>query len=168
MDEAKLQQFLGKMVGDLGAAVGAALVITGDKLGLYTALAQDGPLGSQELAERTGTTERYVREWLAAQAAAGYVEYDQGTETFSMSPEQAAVFADDDSPVNMTGGFISLAAAFRDEPKVAEAFQSGEGISWGEHDSCLFCGTQKFFKPSYKANLMSSWIPALDGVEFPR
>lgn len=165
MDQTKLQDFLGKMVGDLGAAASAALVITGDKLGLYKALAHNGAVSSEELAQRTGTTERYVREWLAAQAASGYVNYDAGNETFSMSPEQVAVFADDDSPVNMTGGFISLAAVFKDEPRVAEAFKSGEGISWGEHDSCLFSGTQKFFKPSYKANLTASWIPALDGVE---
>ena len=165
MDEAKLNEFLGKMVSEMGAAANAALVLTGDKLGLYKTLAKEGPLSSEELAERSGTTERYVREWLAAQAASGYVDYDSGGETFSMSPEQAAVFADDDSPVNMTGGFIALAAMFKDEPMLTEAFRSGEGISWGDHDSCLFCGTQKFFKPSYKANLTSSWIPALDGVE---
>jgi SAM-dependent methyltransferase len=165
MDEARLQEFLGKMVGDLGAAASAALIITGDKLGLYKALAKDGPLSAEEVARRTGTTERYVREWLAAQAASGYVEYDSRAEKFSMSPEQAAVFADDDSPFNMTGGYYGLAAIFRDEPKVSEAFRSGEGISWGEHDSCLFCGTQKFFKPTYSANLTTSWIPALDGVE---
>jgi SAM-dependent methyltransferase len=165
MDEAKLNEFLGKMVGDMGAAVSAALVLTGDKLGLYKALAKKGPLTSEELARTTGTTERYVREWLAAQAAAGYVEYDAAQNTFSMSPEQIAVFADDDSPVNMTGGYYSLAAVMKDEPKVAEAFRSGEGISWGDHDGCLFCGVEKFFRPGYKANLVSSWIPALDGVD---
>jgi 2-polyprenyl-3-methyl-5-hydroxy-6-metoxy-1,4-benzoquinol methylase len=165
MDEAKLEEFLGKMVGDMGAAVSAALVLTGDKLGLYKALASDGPLTSEELAKRTGTTERYVREWLSAQAASGYVEYDSGKSKFSMSPEQIAVFADDDSPVNMTGGYYSLAAVMNDEPKVAEAFRTGDGISWGDHDGCLFCGVEKFFRPGYKANLVSSWIPALDGVD---
>jgi ubiquinone/menaquinone biosynthesis C-methylase UbiE len=165
MDEAKLHEFLGKMVGDMGAAASAALVITGDKLGLYKALAKDGPLSSGELAKSTGTTERYVREWLAAQAASGYVEYDAGQNKFSMSPEQVMVFADDDSPVNMTGGYYSLAAVISDEPKVAEAFRSGEGVSWGDHDSCLFCGVEKFFRPGYKANLVSAWIPALDGVD---
>lgn len=165
LDEAKLETFLGKMVGDMGAAVSAALVLTGDKLGLYKALAADGPLSCTELAQRTGTVERYVREWLAAQAASGYVEYDNGTETFSMTPEQAAVFADDESPVNMTGGFYSLASVIIDEPKVTEVFRTGEGISWGDHTSCLFCGVEKFFKPSYRAHLTSSWIPALEGVE---
>jgi len=165
MDEEKLHAFLGKMVGDMGAAASAALVLTGDKLGLYKALAKEGPLSSEELAKSTGTTERYVREWLAAQAASGYVEYDAGQNKFSMSPEQIMVFADDDSPVNMTGGYYSLAAVINDEPKVAEAFRTGEGVSWGDHDSCLFCGVEKFFRPGYKANLVSAWIPALDGVD---
>jgi SAM-dependent methyltransferase len=165
MDEAKLHEFLGKMVGDMGAAASAALVLIGDKLDLYKTLAKGGPLTSAELARHTVTTERYVREWLAAQAAAGYVEYDAAEDKFSMTPEQIAVFADDDSPFNMTGGYYGLAAVMRDEPKVAEAFRSGDGISWGDHDACLFCGTEKFFRPGYKANLTSSWIPALDGVE---
>jgi SAM-dependent methyltransferase len=165
MDEGKLHEFLGKMVADLGAAASAALVLTGDKLGLYRTLAAEGPLTSEELARRTGTTERYVREWLAAQAASGYVEYDGGRETFFMSEEQVAVFADESSPVNMTGGYYALAAVLKDEPRVTEAFKSGEGISWGDHDGCLFCGTERFFRPGYKANLTSSWIPALDGVE---
>jgi 2-polyprenyl-3-methyl-5-hydroxy-6-metoxy-1,4-benzoquinol methylase len=165
LNQAKLNEFLGKMVNDLGATVGAALILTGDKLGLYKALAADGPLNSAELAQRTGTNERYVREWLAAQAAAEYVEYNPTGNTFSMSPEQVAVFADDDSPANMTGGFYSAASVIMDEPKVANAFQTGEGISWGDHDSCLFCGVEKFFKPGYQANLASTWIPALDGVE---
>lgn len=165
LDEAKLHEFLGKMVCDLGAGVSAALVVIGDKLDLYKTLAGEGPLNSKELAERTGTNERYVREWLAAQAASGYVEYDAEREAFWMSPEQAAVFADDDSPVNMTGGFYSLASVINDEPKVTSAFQTGLGISWGDHDSCLFCGVEKFFKPGYQANLTSAWIPSLDGVD---
>ena len=135
LNEAKLHEFLGKMVQDLGAAATASLVITGDKLGLYKALAANGPVSSDELAKRTGTSERYVREWLAAQAASGYVEYDAAENSFSMTPEQIAVFADDESPVNMTGGYYSLSAVMADEPKVSEAFQSGEGISWGDHDS---------------------------------
>jgi len=113
LDEAKLHEFLGKMVGDLGAGVSAALVLIGDKLGLYKTLADEGPMGSGDLARRTGTTERYVREWLAAQAASGYVEFDSGTSRFSMTPEQVAVFADDDSPVNMTGGLFSHDCDFR-------------------------------------------------------
>ena len=165
LNEAKLHEFLGKMVQDLGAAASTALVLTGDKLGLYKTLAAEGPMSSDELARRTGTNERYVLEWLSAQAASGYVEYNAGGNSFSMTPEQIAVFADEDSPVNMTGGFYALAAVVADEHKVTEAFQTGEGISWGDHDSCLFCGTEKFFKPSYRAHLTSSWIPALDGVE---
>jgi SAM-dependent methyltransferase len=165
MDEARLHEFLGKMVTDLGAAVSAALVLTGDKLGLYKTLAAEGPLNSEELAQRTRTTERYVREWLAAQAASGYVEYDSSQNKFFMTPEQVAVFADDDSPFNMSGGYYALSAVLKDEPKVTEAFSTGEGISWGDHDGCLFCGTEKFFRPGYKANLTTSWIPALDGVE---
>jgi 2-polyprenyl-3-methyl-5-hydroxy-6-metoxy-1,4-benzoquinol methylase len=156
---------MGKMVGDLGAAVSAALVLIGDKLDLYKTLAADGPLNSADLAERTGTKERYVREWLAAQAASNYVEYDAAQDTFWMNPEQMAVFADDDSPFNMTGGFYSMASVINDEPKVTSAFQTGLGISWGDHDSCLFCGVEKFFKPGYQANLTSTWIPSLNGVE---
>lgn len=165
MNNDKLQEFLGKMVQDLGAAVSASLVLTGDKLGLYKNLVSNGPITSYQLAKNTLTSERYVREWLAAQAASGYVEYDSSNDTYSMTPEQAAVFADDDSPVNMTGGFYSLASVFADEPKIADAFRSGEGVSWGEHSSCLFCGVEKFFKPSYRAHLTSEWLPALDGVE---
>ncbi|MFH0945407.1 MAG: class I SAM-dependent methyltransferase [Planctomycetota bacterium] len=156
--------FLGKMVNDLGAAVSAALVLVGDKRGLYKALASKGPLNSEELAKSTGTAERYVREWLSAQAASGYLEYDSDQDRFWMTPEQAFVFADEASPVNMTGGFYAVASVINDEPKVSEAFRTGEGISWGDHDGCLFCGTERFFKPGYRAHLVSSWIPALEGV----
>lgn len=165
LDEAKLHEFLGKMVGDLGAAANSALVLIGDKLGLYKAIAETGPLSSLQLAEHTGATERYVREWLAAQAASGYIEYDAGKEQFSMTSEQIAVFADEDSPVFMMGGFYGLASIFIDEPKVTDAFRKGEGVAWGDHNACLFCGTEKFFRPTYRAHLVSDWIPALDGVE---
>jgi SAM-dependent methyltransferase len=164
-DTGKLDAFLGKMVGDLGAAMSAALGVIGDKLGLYKALADIGPATSRQLAERTGTTERYVREWLAAQAAAGYVDYDGASSRYSLSPEQAMVFADDGGPAFMAGGFEVLSAAFRDEPKITEAFRTGAGVGWHEHDTCLFRGTERFFRPGYNANLVSSWIPALDGVE---
>ena len=160
----KLEAFLGKMVGDMGAAASAALVILGDRLGLYKALAS-APSSSADLAARTGTHERNVREWLAAQAAAGYVDYDPATETFSLSPEQAMVFADEGGPAFMAGGFQLLAAMFIDEPVVAEAFRSGKGVGWHEHHQCLFTGTERFFRPGYNANLVSSWIPSLDGVE---
>lgn len=165
VDSAKLETFLGKMIGDMGAAANAALVLLGDKLGLYKALAADGPLGSDGLAERTGTSERYVREWLAAQAASGYVQHDAKTGKFSMTSEQAAVFADEDNPAFLAGGFHGIASLFLDEPKITNAFRTGEGVAWGEHSECLFCGTEKFFRPGYLANLTSEWIPALDGVE---
>jgi SAM-dependent methyltransferase len=160
----KLEPLLHMMVGDLGAAANAALVLVGDKVGLYRALAEHGPLDSQGLAGKTGTHERYVREWLSAMAASGYVDYDETAGTFSLTPEQAAVLADPDSPVNMTGGFYSLAAVFADEPKLTRAFQSGDGVGWGDHSECLFCGTERFFRPGYKAHLVDEWLPALDGV----
>ncbi len=164
LNQAKLDALLGKMVVELGAAANAALVLLGEKLGLFRALAEFGPINSDGLARATKTHERYVREWLAAQAASGFIEYDAATETFALSPEQAAVFADEDSPVNMAGGFYSLAAVFADEPRLTEAFKTGKGIGWGEHCSCLFCGTERFFRPGYKAHLVSEWLPALDGV----
>lgn len=164
LDEAKLHEFLMKMVSDLGAAANAALVITGDRLGLYRALAEHGPVTPQELARRTGTSERYLREWLATQAASGYVEYSPADGTFRMTPEQRLALADEGSPCLMTGGFYSVGSLLADEPKVTEAFRSGDGIAWGDHHECLFCGTEKFFRPSYQGNLVGSWIPALDGV----
>ena len=165
LNEAKLNEFLGTMVTEMGAAANGALIIMGDKLGLYTSLAANGPMSSEQLSQDTGTTERYVREWLSAQAASGYIEYDASSEEFSMTPEQNAVFGDKDSPVLMTGAFYGIASMYIDEPKIEHAFRSGEGVSWGDHDGCLFCGTEKFFRPSYKANLVANWIPSLDGVE---
>jgi 2-polyprenyl-3-methyl-5-hydroxy-6-metoxy-1,4-benzoquinol methylase len=165
IDEKKLHDFLFKVVGELGAAVNGALVLTGDKLGLYKAIADAGTVTSAELADRTGTSERYVREWLSTQAASGYVAYDPEKERFSLTPEQKLAFADESSPVLMTGGFYSAASVYADAPKLAEAFRTGKGIAWGDHDGCLFCGVEKFFRPSYKANLVSSWIPSLNGVE---
>lgn len=165
VNEEKLNEFLGKMVGDLGAAMNSSLVLIGDKLGLYRAIYENGPLTATELAQKTGTSERYIREWLAAQAASGYVNYSPEHQTFSMSPEQGLVFADPESPVLMPGGFYVIASVFADYEKLMDAFRTGEGISWGDHNNCLFCGTEKFFRPSYKANLVHSWIPALEGVE---
>jgi SAM-dependent methyltransferase len=160
----KLGPLLSTMVNELGAAANAALVLIGDKLGLYRALAVGKPLTSRELALATGTHERYVREWLAAQAASGFVTYDDDRGRFSLSPEQAAVLADQESPVNMTGGFYSLAAVFADEPKLAEAFKTGQGVGWGDHCNCLFCGTERFFRPGYKHHLVPEWLPSLEGV----
>lgn len=165
LNEEKLNAFLGKMVTEMGAAANGALIIMGDKLGLYKALAANGAMTSEQLAEKTATTERYVREWLSAQAASEYIEYDAESDSFSMTPEQTAVFGDEESPVLMTGAFYAVSSMYHDEPKIEHAFRSGEGVSWGDHDGCLFCGTEKFFRPSYKANLVSTWIPALDGVE---
>jgi 2-polyprenyl-3-methyl-5-hydroxy-6-metoxy-1,4-benzoquinol methylase len=164
-DPQALEAYMGKMLGDMGAAVSGALVIVGDRLGLYRALADQGPSTPAELAAATGTTERYVREWLSAQAAADYVSYDKASGRFYLSPEQAMVFANEESPTFMAGGFEVLAAAYRDEPKVTEAFRTGKGVGWHEHDACLFRGTERFFRPGYNANLVTSWIPALDGVE---
>ncbi|HUN45728.1 MAG TPA: methyltransferase domain-containing protein, partial [Stellaceae bacterium] len=164
VNEDKLNQFVGRMLGDMGAAMGAALVLVGDRLGLYKAMAEAGPLTPAALAERTRTTERYVREWLAAQAAAGYAEYDAASGTFSLTPEQAAVFADEGGPVFLAGAYDVIAAALRDEPKITEAFRSGKGVGWHEHHGCLFRGTERFFRTSYNHHLVGEWLPALDGV----
>jgi len=163
LDMTKLEPLLGTVVNELGAAANAALVLVGDKLGLYRALAT-GALTPMELGRKTGTQERYVCEWLSAQAASGFVTYDPEAGTFSLSPEQAAVFADEESPAFMAGGFYSLAAVFADEPKLAEAFVSGKGIGWGDRCNCLFCGTERFFRTGYKAHLVPEWLPALDDV----
>ncbi|HSI40420.1 MAG TPA: class I SAM-dependent methyltransferase [Xanthobacteraceae bacterium] len=163
MDMNKLETLLGTVVNELGAASNAALVILGDRLGLFGALSKSAA-SSAQLAARTGTQERYVREWLSAQAASGFVEYDAETTLFSMSPEQTAVFADEDSPVLMVGGFSLLTAVYHDEPKLAEAFKGGKGLHWGEHCNCLFCGVERFFRPGYRAHLVAEWLPALDGV----
>jgi 2-polyprenyl-3-methyl-5-hydroxy-6-metoxy-1,4-benzoquinol methylase len=164
LDMTKLEPLLGTMVNELGAAANAALVLTGDKLGLFKALSTHGPLTAAGLAAKTGTHERYIREWLAAQAASGFVTYEAASETFSLTPEQTAVFADEDSVFNMTGGFYSLSAVFDSEPKLTEAFKTGKGVGWSEYCNCLFCGVDRFFRPGYKANLLAEWLPALDGV----
>ena len=164
VDEAKLNQFLGKAVGDFGAAMSAVLVLLGDKLGLYKALAE-GPATPAELAKRTKTTERYVREWLDNQASGGYVTYDPAAKKYSLSPEQVATMADEKSPAFLPGFYQVVSAAFRAEDRMAENFKSGRGMDWGEHHPCLFEGTERFFRPGYIANLVSSWIPALEGVK---
>jgi 2-polyprenyl-3-methyl-5-hydroxy-6-metoxy-1,4-benzoquinol methylase len=163
LDMSKLEPLLGTVVNELGAASNAALVILGDKLGLFRTLAE-AEVTSEELARKTGTNERMVREWLSAQAASGYINYHKDTNTFSMSPEQAAVFAIEDSPVAMAGAFGFLSAVYHDEPKLAETFKTGKGLHWGEHCNCLFCGVEKFFRPGYRANLVAEWLPSLDGV----
>lgn len=164
VDPQKLEAFMGKMVGDMSAGMSGPLVIVGTKLGLYKALAADGPLDSAGLAARTGLHERYVREWLAAQAASGFVDYDAAAGTFAMSPEQAMALADEDSPVYVASAFELIASAYIDEPKITDAFRTGAGVGWHEHHECLFRGTERFFRPGYRANLVSAWLPALDGV----
>jgi 2-polyprenyl-3-methyl-5-hydroxy-6-metoxy-1,4-benzoquinol methylase len=164
-DPDRLQAFVGKMAGDLGAAMSASLVVLGDQLGLYKALAKAGPSSSAQLAVTAGVNERNLREWLAAQAAAGYVDYDPATSQFRLNDEQAMVFADEDGPAFMTGGFDIIAAMFQAEPKIAETFRTGQGVGWHEHSPCLFRGTERFFRPGYNAHLVDEWIPALDGIE---
>jgi SAM-dependent methyltransferase len=164
-DQAKLEAFMGKMLNDMGAAATGAMVLIGDKLGLYKALAESGPMTSTQLAAKTGTAERYVREWLAGQAAAGYAEYKPDAGTYSMTVEQAMVLANETSPAFMAGAYDVLAAMFLDEPKITEAFRSGKGVGWHEHSSCLFRGTERFFRTGYVANLVSNWLPALAGVK---
>ena len=164
-DETRLNTLLGKMVNDIGAALMGSLIILGDKLKLYKILSEYGPLTSTQLAETSGTSERYVREWLAAQASSGYIEYDKDNGKFFLLPEQEAVFADDQSPVLMTGGYYSVSSMYHDEPKVREAFKTGKGIIWDDHHNCLFCGVERFYGPSYRGFLINSWIPALNGVE---
>ena len=164
MDETKLHQFIGKMLGDLGGALSVPLVRIGDRLGLYKALHANGPMTPGELAARTDIAERYAREWLSHQAASGYLEYDPGTGRFALPPEQAMVFAEPDSPVYMQGGFDLAASMMENQALVEPAFRTGKGVGWGEQSQCLFCAAGRFFRPGYHNNLVASWLPALDGV----
>jgi 2-polyprenyl-3-methyl-5-hydroxy-6-metoxy-1,4-benzoquinol methylase len=160
----RLNALLGTMVNELGAAQNAALVILGDELGLYRAMVGKGPMTARALAEATDTGERYVREWLASQAASGFIDYHAASDMFELSPEQAAVLAIDESPANVIGGFQALEAVYADRAKLTHAFRHGGGVSWTDRCTCMFCGTDRFFRPGYKANLVQSWLPALDGV----
>ncbi|MHB8242352.1 MAG: class I SAM-dependent methyltransferase [Solirubrobacteraceae bacterium] len=164
IDEAKLEQFMGQFVGDLGAAMSVPLILIGDKLGLYKAMADSEPVTPQQLAERTGCRERYIREWLCQQAASGYMEYSAEDGTFTLPPEQAMALTDEDSPAFIPGAFQLVAAVVKDEPHIAERFRSGEGFGWHEHHHDLFAGTERFFRPGYLASLVEAWLPVLDGV----
>ena len=164
VNEEKLNEFMGQMLGDLGGAYSVAMVRMGDQLGFYKALNEEGGLTSQELADKTRTGERYVREWLSHHAASNYLSYDVNTGKFSLTPEQAMVFAEEGSPVYMVGAFDAAAAAIDGAPKVQAAFHTGEGVSWGDHSSCLFCAVAKFFRPGYLNNIVQEWLPTLDGV----
>ena len=163
-DEAKLNAFMGNFVRDLGAVMHAATIVVGDRLGLYKALAA-APMTAPELAAKTETDARSVREWLSAQAASGYVEFDPASDRFHLSAEQAFALAVEGSPAFIPGAFEIAVAQFKAIPKMMAAFRTGLGLGWHEHDAALFHGTERFFRPGYAANLVASWIPALDGVE---
>ena len=163
VDMDKLNAFRGRFVGDLGATVNAGMVVIGERLGLYKALSER-PMTSDELAKVTGTDERYVREWLAAQAASGYVDYDAKTQRFALDDEQTMALAVEDSPAYIPGAFELALGALQAVPRIGDAFRSGAGMGWHEHEEGVFHGCEKFFRPGYIANLVSAWIPALDGV----
>jgi 2-polyprenyl-3-methyl-5-hydroxy-6-metoxy-1,4-benzoquinol methylase len=164
VDEAKLHQFVGQMLSDLGGAASIALVRIGDALGLYKTLHERGPLTVEELAAAANVDRRYLREWLSHQAASNYVSYDPATQKFALPPEQAMVFAIEDSPVYMTGAFTCMASFAENLSKVEPAFKTGAGVAWGDHANCLFCAVARFFRPGYHNNLVANWLPALDGV----
>lgn len=164
-DEEKINEFLGKVVGDFGAALSSVLSYIGLKLGLYDALAESEGLTPAELAEKTNTTERYVREWLINQASGGYVHYHAQTGKYSLLPEQKIALTDESSPFYVGGGFYVIKAMMNAQPRITEAFQNGGGMLWSEHDPDLFIGTEKFFRPGYQAHLIAEWIPALTGIE---
>ncbi len=164
LDEEKLHAFVFRAVEEVGATLNAALVVMGDKLGLYRALAGAGPLTPAELAERTDTAERYVREWLNAQAAGGYVEYDPDTGRYTLPPEQAMAMTDESSPAYLPGFFQIALGSVHDSPRIAQAARSGQGVGWHDHAHDVHEGCERFFRPGYNANLVSAWLPALDGV----
>jgi len=164
IDMNKLNAFIGQFVTDLGASVHAGMVVIGEKLGLYKALAA-GPMTSAELAAKTGTDERYLREWLASQAAGGYITYDQRDDKFRLTEEQAFTLAYEDSPAYLPGAFELALGSLAAVPRIAESFRTGKGMGWHEHDDGVFHGCEKFFRPGYAANLATSWIPSLEGVK---
>ncbi|RPJ60164.1 MAG: class I SAM-dependent methyltransferase [Acidobacteria bacterium] len=164
IDEEKMQSFLNQVLCDVGASLSSTLVYIGQKLGLYRALRDTGPLISAELAQKTGTVERYVREWLINQAAGGYISYDPHTGKYSMTPEQATALTDEASPYYVGGGFYVVKALAFAAPRIETLFKNGGGMLWKDHDADLFVGTEKFFRPGYMAHLVNEWIPSLDGV----
>lgn len=165
IDEARLEAFMGRLVTDMGAAMSAPLVLLGDQLGLYRAMADGQPLTSAEVAERADVRERYVREWLSNMAAGGYVEHDPATDRFTLPAEHALALADPNSPFYMIGGYQILASIWADEERILDRFRRGEGMGWHEHDPRLFSGTERFFRPGYQAHLVAEWIPAFHGLE---
>jgi 2-polyprenyl-3-methyl-5-hydroxy-6-metoxy-1,4-benzoquinol methylase len=165
INEDKMHEFLGKVIGDFGASLSSSLVYIGQKLGLYKAMAASGPLTPAELAEKTNTNERYVREWLVNQAAGGYAEYDAASGRYTLSPEQAVALTDEQSPFYVGGGFFVVKAMTQAVERIEDYFRNGGGMLWGEHHPDLFIGTERFFRPGYTAHLVSTWIPSLEGVE---
>ncbi len=165
IDQGKLEAFMGQAVSDMGATISAPLMVIGEKLGLYRAMAHAGPLTAAEVAERSGAAERYVREWLGNQAAGGYVDYDAATDRYTLPDEHALALADEDSPFYILGVYDLIASLYADEQQLLDAFRSGEGMGWHEHDRRLFRGTERFFRPGYRGHLVSEWIPALEGVQ---
>jgi SAM-dependent methyltransferase len=165
INESKLNLFMQRAVADMGASMHAVLILLGDRLGLYKAMADSQAVTSEQLAQRTGLSERYVREWLNANAASDYLVYDASTRAYTLPPEQALALAVDDSPVFLPGAFQILHACFNDVGKIEAAFRTGQGVGWHEHHHDLFRGTERFFRPNYNANLVANWIPALDTAE---
>lgn len=165
VDEAKLDAFKTQLMPELGGAASMVIAMLGDKTGLFRAMAGAGPLTSVELAQRSGCVERLVREWLNAMAAAKWIDCDPTGPTYTLTPEQERVFADEESTDNLQGFFLSTASMIHDLDRIAEAFTSGTGVPWSDRHTCLFCGTERFFRPAYIANIIDHWIPALDGVE---
>jgi SAM-dependent methyltransferase len=165
INEDKMNAFLGKVVGDFGASLSSALVYIGQKLGLYKAMSDAGPVTPAELAQRTNTNERYVREWLINQAASGYAEYDPESGCYSLTPEQSVALTDEQSPFYVGGGFFVVKAMTGAVSRIENHFRNGGGMLWSEHDPDLFVGTEKFFRPGYSAHLVNTWIPALTGIE---
>jgi ubiquinone/menaquinone biosynthesis C-methylase UbiE len=164
IDMDTLMAFVGQFAGDLGATVSAGNVVLGDRLGLFKALAS-GPASASELADRTGTNARYVTEWLRGQAAGGYVEYDAAADTYSLTPEKAFALTDPDGPLFLPGAFELAIGALAALPRMEQAFKTGAGLGWHEHDDQVFSGCEKFFRPGYLAHLVAEWIPAMDGVQ---
>jgi SAM-dependent methyltransferase len=165
VDEAKLNEFIGRAVGEWGAIESALLTFIGDKLGLFKAMAGAGALTPEELAKKTGTHPRIIREWLAAHAAGGFVTYNPAAGSYTLPEEQAFALTNENSPAYIVGFYQIIAGLFKDQEKIIEAFRTGKGLGWGDHHHYLFEGTERFYKPSYVANLTASWIPALEGVE---
>ncbi len=165
MNPDKLMAFMGKLVGDLGAMASVGPMLLGEKLGLYKALSSGQPMNAAEVAKATSTHERYVQEWLCAQAASGFIEYDAAADKFHMTPEQAAALGQEGSPFYFLGAVEMTVAMILAEPKMLNAFRTGDGVGWHEHDTCLFRAVERFFRPGYMRHLVGEWIPALDGVK---